>query len=502
MVEYRINTKLFREISNPLILKYSHNNLINILKKLKKTEKEGKLLTLYEKYMFKEGNINYSTNLVIPYMDNFSNKEKKVLRELVIINNPQDAERLANSNIKKVGNLKPFVFNSIISTTNNENWKDQRRDYQEAFSVKNVLEDLISISNSRAIECVNTLWDLSFEGRKEVNINEFFLNETHAQLQLAMFGFSKDFESSNNKKIREMFYNTDLKEGKTIVKKLVCEIDKSKGPISQVINERKQNNSGKNNSCKNRSDKKRSEEVGNALIFSYAGHDTTGNTLTWLIYELSKNKEYQSILQEEVDNFWKYQCGRDIKYKDFKRLPFMTRCIMETLRLWPALANGTFRELDKDEYIIGNNSDNKVKLPKGTYIQIPNWFRHRNPELWGQDVNIFNPLREFLDEELWDNTIINTYNPSTERFSPFTYGPRDCIGKNFSQIEMRIILLHLFKNYSFELTEDQKNYSMEDIVCNKFTMGPRNIYNKDLSCNKLGMYVYIRKRYINGKSKL
>ena len=180
----------------------------------------------------------------------------------------------------------------------------------------------------------------------------------------------------------------------------------------------------------------------------------------------------------------------------------MTRCIMETLRLWPALANGTFRELDKDEYIIGNKSDNKVKLPKGTYIQIPNWFRHRNPELWGQDVNIFNPLREFLDEELWDNTIINTYNPSTERFSPFTYGPRDCIGKNFSQIEMRIILLHLFKNYSFELTEDQKNYSMDDIVCNKFTMGPRNIYNKDLSCNKLGMYVYIRKRYINGKSKL
>ena len=496
MVDYRINTKLFREISNPLILKYSHNNLINILKELKKAEKEGKLLTLYEKYMFKEGKINYSTNLVIPYMDNFSNKRKKILRELVIINNPEDAERLANSNIKKVGNLKPFVFNSIISTTNNDNWKEQRRDYQEAFSVKNVLEDLIYISNSRAIECVNTLWELAcLDNRREVNINEFFLNETHAQLQLAMFGFSKDFESSNNNKIREMFYNTDLKEGINIVNKLVCEIDKSKGPISQVINERRNDSIVKN----------RSEEVGNALIFSYAGHDTTGNTLTWLIYELSKNKEYQSKLQEEVDNFWQDQCGRDIKYKDFKRLPFMTRCIMETLRLWPALANGTFRELDKHEYIIGVNNkglNNKVKLPKGTYIQIPNWFRHRNPELWGEDFNIFNPLREFVDEELWDNTIINTYNPSTERFSPFTYGPRDCIGKNFSQIEMRIILLHLLKNYSFELTEDQKNYNMGDIVCNKFTMGPRNIYNKDLSSNKLGMYVYITNRDINIKSKL
>ena len=67
---------------------------------------------------------------------------------------------------------------------------------------------------------------------------------------------------------------------------------------------------------------------------------------------------------------------------------------------------------------------------------------------------------------------------------------------------MRIILLYLIKNYSFELTEDQKNYNMEDIVCNKFTMGPRNINNNDLSSNKLGMYVYVRKRDINGKSKL
>ena len=57
---------------------------------------------------------------------------------------------------------------------------------------------------------------------------------------------------------------------------------------------------------------------------------------------------------------------------------------------------------------------------------------------------------------------------------------------------MRIILLHLLKNYSFELTVDQKNYNGRDIVCNKFA-GPRNIYNNDLSSNKLGMYVYVRK---------
>jgi hypothetical protein len=33
------------------------------------------------------------------------------------------------------------------------------------------------------------------------------------------------------------------------------------------------------------------------------------------------------------------------RYEDFPRLPFLTRCIMETLRLWVIVPNGTFREL-------------------------------------------------------------------------------------------------------------------------------------------------------------
>ena len=39
----------------------------------------------------------------------------------------------------------------------------------------------------------------------------------------------------------------------------------------------------------------------------------------------------------------------------------MTKCITETLRLWPALANGTYRELERDDYLIGHNNE-KVEL--------------------------------------------------------------------------------------------------------------------------------------------
>ena len=101
-----------------------------------------------------------------------------------------------------------------------------------------------------------------------------------------------------------------------------------------------------------------------------------------------------------------------------------------------------------------------------------------NNNKYGEDVKIFNPDREFIDEELWNNSVINSYNPNTPRFSPFTYGPRDCIGKNFSQIEMRLILLHLLKNFTFSLPKSQlTRYNQDYISFNDFTLGPRNIFN-------------------------
>ena len=67
------------------------------------------------------------------------------------------------------------------------------------------------------------------------------------------------------------------------------------------------------------------DQFGNMLIILFAGHDTTGHTMTWLTYELAKHPEYQKRLHDEVDQFYKMLNGRDMTYEDCEHLPFMSR---------------------------------------------------------------------------------------------------------------------------------------------------------------------------------
>ena len=101
----------------------------------------------------------------------------------------------------------------------------------------------------------------------------------------------------------------------------------------------------------------------------------------------------------------------------------------------------------------------------------------------------------FKDSEIWDHKGFGFYNVQSDRFSPFTYGPRNCLGKNFSHMEMRLILLNIFKNYDFSLdSEQQKTINDSKYMgINTFTMGPLDVHG-----GFIGMYMNIHNR----KSKL
>merc|ERR1740117_1573155 len=81
------------------------------------------------------------------------------------------------------------------------------------------------------------------------------------------------------------------------------------GPLSRVVN---------------KTSNDRSTIMGNIFIFAFAGHDTTGHTMTWLIFELCRNPAIQRRLQAEVDDLFLRLDGRLMEYRDLHSLKFMT----------------------------------------------------------------------------------------------------------------------------------------------------------------------------------
>jgi len=195
---------------------------------------------------------------------------------------------------------------------------------------------------------------------------------------------------------------------------------------------------------------------------------------------MAKRPHWQLKIQKEADEFFA-NCEKKggMEYLDLKNLPIMKVCLNETLRLWPSVPNGTFREIQFDETIEGTNGE-LVVLKKGTNFVVPAWTLQHNELLWGDDAWEFNPDREWLPEETWYGNDLAGFNPESYRFCPFTFTPRDCIGKNFAQMEARIILVHLFHKFNFALAEPTKSMKdVNEISVNGGTLGPKD-----------GLYVY------------
>eukprot|EP01065_Artemidia_motanka_P052258 TRINITY_DN938_c1_g7_i1.p1 TRINITY_DN938_c1_g7~~TRINITY_DN938_c1_g7_i1.p1 ORF type:complete len:614 (+),score=189.26 TRINITY_DN938_c1_g7_i1:220-1842(+) len=415
------------------------------------------------------------SNFVIPIIG-FRGGAPPVVTQQIILAHPDDCQRIAASHVKKQPNFSAGLLGTgIIATTDNEHWRQQRDSLVQAFHPIASLSQIYPRVVARAEKCADRLFEMSNGGRNDVDISEFLLHEALAQLMLGLFGFPEDFMEAVNKRFRDVmsektndsaftkpFMYTLLQMVKDPAHVAPGEALASgcpvRGPLSRMID-------------MTTDDGDSLTKVGNAFIFAFAGHDTTGHTMTWLVFEMCKNRALQTRLQAEVDQFFERLDGRKMTYRDLNGLPFMTRCVMETLRLWPAVANGTFRELEHDDWVTGEGGA-KVKVPKGTYVQVTTYLRHRDPALWGPDANVYNPDRSFEGKEVWDEKGFAAYNPATPRFSPFTFQPRDCIGKNFAQSEMRAILANLFHRFDFHLSNPEHAAGQQGV--NYGTMGPRD----------------------------
>jgi len=474
----------------------------------------------WAEWQLEYGGQGLDSNIVIPTIMDDVDEDFPFLTNMVMLNNHEDCVRIAKVHVKKAPNFTPILADSVISTTDNEHWRKQRSYLTGAFMPTSSLAHIFDKSVERAKVCREILKEKAHEGSAAVDMSDFFLHEAQAQLQLALFGVDTEFMEKTNAPLRAAFAGKQ-KEKNHVTNFLLSLLDRmdtddaqnsvvtapkpgqspasysagetrTVGPLSKVIG-------GSQNKDSDTYEPDFNTRFGNALIFAFAGHDTTGHTMTWLTFELAQNPHFQKKVQAEVDALFTELGDSPLEYRHCRQLPFLTRCVMETLRLWPAVPNGTFRELQFDDYVKGA-SGKDVLLKAGTYVQICTWSRHRNPDLWGEDVLEFNPDRNFSDDELWGEDPWMAYNPSSPRFSPFTFPPRDCLGKNFAQMEMRTIIAHLLRDFDFTLAPPTLGYDRATYQgVNRGTMGPQDLGGSDYRADgseraRLGMHCYVKPR--------
>ncbi|WP_030463167.1 cytochrome P450 [Kitasatospora sp. NRRL B-11411] len=167
------------------------------------------------------------------------------------------------------------------------------------------------------------------------------------------------------------------------------------------------------------------------LIFLLAGHETTATSLTFALHLLGKHPEQQALAHREAAGL--LADGRRPTAADYAGLPYLTRVLKETMRLFPAAPSIGRRA-------VAATTVGGVEIPAGADVLVAPYVTHRHPAHW-EDPERFDPDRFTPEREA-----------ARHRYAwfPFGGGPRACIGQHFSMLESVLSLAVLLRD--FEVT--------------------------------------------------
>ena len=151
----------------------------------------------------------YGKNIVFPMT--ITPKSRMPYRDfMVVVSDPEDVSKVLQSHVKKSDIYGvAFLGDGVLSTRDNELWREQRRHLQDAFLPNTVMAtEVFPISLQRAKFAARDRMRKTIENTNVVEINEFLLHEAMAQLQLALIGESEEEMERFNIPLRRAHENS------------------------------------------------------------------------------------------------------------------------------------------------------------------------------------------------------------------------------------------------------------------------------------------------------
>jgi cytochrome P450 len=339
-------------------------------------------------------------------------------------------------------------------------WLKQRRLIQPAFHHGKILGlfDIVSRTATGFIDNIKEgdhldLYRLMHKLSFSVLVHSLFdielSEETVAELNSCFTDLQDFLLKDVNQPFRKLIYPFN-KADRLILKKA----ERIRQILKQIIDKRKADSTSHNDLLDLLLDT-RYEDTGmpmeegqiidEILVLLFAGHETTANTLSWLLHLLANHPEAGTKLRSAIQS---------TSIQDAPGNEYINAVISEGMRLFPAAWM-------TDRVALRDDRFGEYHFPKGTIV-IPFFYGlHHNKKYWSEG-NEFKPER-FLHQDAGKTR-------KTKSFFPFGAGPRMCIGNHFASMEMAIILHILLSR--FEVTPTKEIPEMWPLI----TLRPRKLF--------------------------
>ena len=184
--------------------------------------------------------------------------------------------------------------------------------------------------------------------------------------------------------------------------------------------------------AQNKSYKTDKERISDLLTLLFAGHDTTGVSLSWILLELARNPHEQRLLRKEL---------RSHPEEDRSSLKMLRNVVKEGMRLHP-VAPMQPRVVKRNIIIKREGHSKDFLIPKKSVVICSNILLGRN-EKYFKDPDNFIPSR-------WEDAS----DDAISAVMPFSLGKRNCVGQSLAMIELHCVLARLCSDYDFSIEEE------------------------------------------------
>ncbi len=335
-----------------------------------------------------------------------------------------------------------------LLTSEGEHWRTHRRMIQPAFhrqklkALLSIMHEAISYEIDQIVpdteeDVFTKMGDLAFQ----VVAKSLFSSDDIRESMTELKDITEENQKMLIKEMRRPYFKTWFKWSGEI-QKHINEAERGRNILNDIIEERlKEEGPEKHDlldmlldaTYEDGSKMSRKQLLDEVLILFTAGHETTANALSFMLYFLAKDKALQEALFTEINALG----SGPFSFEDMAKLPLAQSCINETMRIYPPA-------YFIDRVTVEDTAIGSFQLKKGTLVLLSMYELHRHKSFWEKPESFV--ANRFVDMDMKE---------ASEFYYPFGAGPRMCIGNAFATYEMVMVLMEIVKKYHIDTKMEQ-----------------------------------------------